>query len=249
MTYYEVLEIDSRASTEDVERAFRRLARKVHPDLNAGDASKAEARMKQLNEIRETLTDPLLRSGYDERLRLEALRTRTAPARSERPAGRPAPRAPEPAEENDDEEEDEAEQPPPAPPGAPGPARPPWALLALVAVGAGAMATVIALFPHAAAGPAPPPEARDVDAGGAPPGATSPRPPGVASGAEARPARRSRGRGIVRLGSSTDDVLRAFGPPDRLETGPGPGDAVLHYGALRLEMKNGRVAGGDAAAR
>src|SRR5450432_274936 len=160
---------------------------------------------------------------------------------------RPAPSAPEPAEENDDEEEDEAEQPPPAPPGAPGPARPPWALLALVAVGAGAMATVIALFPHATARPIESPAAYDVDASSAaPPGA---RPPGAASSPEARPTHRGRGRGVVRLGSSTDDVLRAFGPPDRLETGPGPGDAVLHYGTLRLEMKNGRVAGGDAAAR
>jgi curved DNA-binding protein CbpA len=247
MTYYEVLEIDSRASTEDVERAFRRLARKVHPDLNAGDAPKAEARMKQLNEIRETLTDPLLRAGYDERLRLEALRPRTAPPRPERPAERPAPRAPEPAQEDEEDEGDEAKPAPPPAPGAPGPARPPWALLTLVAVGAGAMATVIALFPHATARPIEPPEAYDVDASTAAPSGA--RPPGVASSPEARPTHRSRGRGVVRLGSSTDDVLRAFGPPDRLETGPGPGDAVLHYGALRLEMKNGRVAGGDAAAR
>jgi len=144
MTYYEVLEIDSRASTEDVERAFRRLARKVHPDLNAGDASKAEARMKQLNEIRETLTDPLLRAGYDERLRLEALRTRTAAPRWERPAERPATRAPEPAQKD---EEDEA--PPPAPAGTPGPARPPWALLTFIAVGAGALATIASPPPGA----------------------------------------------------------------------------------------------------
>ena len=65
MTYYEVLEIDSSASTAEVERAFRRMARKVHPDLNAGDRAQAEARMKLLNEIRDTLTDPLLQRRID----------------------------------------------------------------------------------------------------------------------------------------------------------------------------------------
>src|SRR6266852_2528192 len=91
MTYYEVLEIDGRASTEDVERAYRRLARKVHPDLAAGDPAKAEARMKLLNEIRDTLTDPLLRAGYDERLRLESFRERVAPPRrAPPPAAEPA---------------------------------------------------------------------------------------------------------------------------------------------------------------
>src|SRR5450432_540754 len=99
MTYYEVLEIDSRASTAEIERAYRRLARTVHPDLAGGDTAKAETRMKLLNEIREILTDPLLRAGYDERLRLEAMRaprsppTRPAPAAPEQAAA-PAPRRP-----------------------------------------------------------------------------------------------------------------------------------------------------------
>src|SRR5215471_6532855 len=92
MTYYEVLEIDSRATTAEIERAFRRMARKVHPDLNSGDRAKAEARMKLLNEIRDTLTDPLLRAGYDERLRLERQRN---PAAAPPPAGAPPPPEPE----------------------------------------------------------------------------------------------------------------------------------------------------------
>jgi hypothetical protein len=58
-----------------------------------------------------------------------------------------------------------------------------------------------------------------------------------------------RGRGVVHIGSTADDVLRVLGPPDSVETGRATGDAVFHYGALRLEMKNGRVVSGDAAAR
>jgi curved DNA-binding protein CbpA len=253
MTYYEVLEIDSRASTDDVERAFRRLARKVHPDLNAGDPAKAEARMKQLNEIRDTLTDPLLRVGYDERLRLETLqRERAAPPRAEWPAAaRPASPAPDPTAGAPAEAQGDAD--------APQPSRAPWALMGLLALGAGALATVLAVFPRSGTGPAGPSESASADAAAGdnpgPPsapgasGATSSRLPGASPGPEARATRKGRGRGVVRLGSSTDDVLRSFGPPDKLETGPRPGDAVLHYGALRLEMRNGRVVGGDAAAR
>jgi hypothetical protein len=67
---------------------------------------------------------------------------------------------------------------------------------------------------------------------------------------EPRPGRRrARGRGVVRLGSSADDVLRLLGPPDQVDAGRHPGDSVMRYGNLRLEMKNGRVVGGDAAAR
>src|SRR5450755_3418394 len=95
MTYYEVLEIDSRSSTDEIERAYRRLARKVHPDLAGGDAAKAETRMKLLNEIRDLLTDPLLRAGYDERLRLEAeQRARAAPPPRPQAQPRAAPTPP-----------------------------------------------------------------------------------------------------------------------------------------------------------
>jgi hypothetical protein len=51
-------------------------------------------------------------------------------------------------------------------------------------------------------------------------------------------------RGTVRIGSTADEVLKAFGPPDRLEPGARAGDAVMVYGTLRLELANGRVVGG-----
>src|SRR5262249_16268371 len=86
MTYYEVLEIDSRASTAEVARAFGRMARNVHPRLNAGDGAKAEAQVKRLNEIRDPLPDPRLGAGYDERRRVEAMRREGAvPPRAETP--------------------------------------------------------------------------------------------------------------------------------------------------------------------
>jgi len=65
---------------------------------------------------------------------------------------------------------------------------------------------------------------------------------------EPRAPRRARGRS-VHLGSSADDVLRQLGAPDAVEPGRYPGESVMRYGSLHLEMKNGRVVGGDAAGR
>ncbi|HEX9019864.1 MAG TPA: DnaJ domain-containing protein, partial [Nitrospirota bacterium] len=47
--YYEVLGIDRKASEADVKKAFRKLARKYHPDINPGDKT-AEQKFKELNE-------------------------------------------------------------------------------------------------------------------------------------------------------------------------------------------------------
>src|SRR4051812_21107451 len=69
INFYDILGVRSDATLDEIEEAYRALARKVHPDANVADTSRAEARMKQLNEIRETLTDPLLRAAYDGELR------------------------------------------------------------------------------------------------------------------------------------------------------------------------------------
>jgi curved DNA-binding protein len=63
--YYDVLGVSRTASQKEIGAAFRKLARKHHPDLNAGD-KQAEARFKELSEAHEVLSDPKKRQLYDE---------------------------------------------------------------------------------------------------------------------------------------------------------------------------------------
>jgi DnaJ-class molecular chaperone len=62
--YYKILGVGRTASAEEIKKAFRRLARKYHPDVNPGDKS-AEARFKEINEAYEVLSDPEKRQKYD----------------------------------------------------------------------------------------------------------------------------------------------------------------------------------------
>ena len=62
--YYSVLGVERGAEQSDIRQAFRRLARKYHPDLNR-DVSDAEARFKEVNEAYEVLSDPDSRRKYD----------------------------------------------------------------------------------------------------------------------------------------------------------------------------------------
>jgi len=61
--YYEVLGVGRNASSEEIKRAFRRLAMKYHPDRNKEDG--AEAKFKELGEAYEVLADPEKRTAYD----------------------------------------------------------------------------------------------------------------------------------------------------------------------------------------
>lgn len=63
--YYEVLGVNRSASQEEIKKAFRKLARKVHPDLNPGDKN-AEQRFKEINEAYGVLGDEKKRSQYDQ---------------------------------------------------------------------------------------------------------------------------------------------------------------------------------------
>src|SRR5215813_12060697 len=62
--YYKVLGVARGASSEEIKKAFRKLARKYHPDVNPGD-KKAETRFKEINEAYEVLSDSDKRKKYD----------------------------------------------------------------------------------------------------------------------------------------------------------------------------------------
>ncbi len=63
--YYATLGVAKTASDKEIKQAFRKLARKYHPDVNPGDKS-AEVRFKEINEANEVLGDPEKRKKYDE---------------------------------------------------------------------------------------------------------------------------------------------------------------------------------------
>ena len=63
--YYEVLGLDRNASDEDIKKAYRRLAKKYHPDLNP-DNKEAEAKFKEVNEAYQVLSNAQARAQYDQ---------------------------------------------------------------------------------------------------------------------------------------------------------------------------------------
>ena len=63
--YYELLGVPRKASAKDIRAAFRKLARKYHPDLNPGDKA-AEEKFKQVQEAYDVLSDTKKRQMYDQ---------------------------------------------------------------------------------------------------------------------------------------------------------------------------------------
>ncbi len=63
--YYEVLGVDRKANDDEIKKAYRKLAKKYHPDLNPGD-SEAEKNFKEVNEAYEILSNSEKRSRYDQ---------------------------------------------------------------------------------------------------------------------------------------------------------------------------------------
>lgn len=63
--YYKILGLDKNATQEDIKKAYRKLARKYHPDLNPNDKD-AHKKFQQINEANEVLSDPDKRKKYDQ---------------------------------------------------------------------------------------------------------------------------------------------------------------------------------------
>jgi curved DNA-binding protein len=63
--YYKILELEKGATEADIKKAYRRLARKYHPDVNPNDET-AKKKFQQINEANEVLSDPANRKKYDQ---------------------------------------------------------------------------------------------------------------------------------------------------------------------------------------
>lgn len=64
--YYEVLGVDKNASAADIKKAYKKMARKYHPDLNRDDPKTAEEKFKEVNEAYDVLKDPQKKAQYDQ---------------------------------------------------------------------------------------------------------------------------------------------------------------------------------------
>ena len=64
--YYEVLGVGKTATDDELKKAYRRLAKKYHPDANPDNKEEAEAKFKEVNEAYEVLSNPQKRKMYDQ---------------------------------------------------------------------------------------------------------------------------------------------------------------------------------------
>ena len=68
MNYYEILGVERNVSQKDLKKAYKKLARKWHPDLNKDNLKVAEEKMREINVAYDTLSDEVKRLDYDKKI-------------------------------------------------------------------------------------------------------------------------------------------------------------------------------------
>ena len=220
MNFYEALNLQPSATAEEIEEAYRTLARKVHPDLNRHDPMPAEARMKLLNRIRETLTDPDSRAKYDRELVAGSDNTRVESAINDTLR----------EVRNDALFWKQVK------------------LTTAAGLALGLMLGLGPwLFDRLQSKqPEPPPAAAEPVEIPVPAVVSSV--PKAAPG-KSGVTKKKKGPDVVEFGSSTEQVLDLMGKPDQVEEAAAHGIRVLHYGKLRLVFKDNKLAPGSGIQR
>jgi curved DNA-binding protein CbpA len=226
MNFYEALNLRLDATVDEIEEAYRRLARKVHPDVSPKDLPRAEARMKLLNQIRDTLTDPQRRAAYDADLQESAspsfgsqtLQSNITAVEKKRVSG--------------------------------------WKLWAVIVVTLTISFVVgIVIFVHRGQKTSVAFDNQGLLKNEQPhnqfnantliPRANQVNKPSteIQSRIHTLPDQRSKAK-VVQVGSTVQDVLELLGKPDRVEEFPANKSRILYYGKLRFLVQDGRVAQG-----
>jgi curved DNA-binding protein CbpA len=231
MTYYELLQISPHASTEEVEQAYRRLARKIHPDLNPGDPHGATGRMRELNKIREILTDPCQRARYDEGLaRAEDAQradffTSVSGAREKYPGNSSGNQERYPMKEKKNSK----------------------GLIMVLFAAAICLGIMLGYWFHQNRGPVvtPQPVMETAPTGGkeqGPGSAKSVLKPGHKDSPSASlPPVQAKRVEIIGPGSTRAEVLKVLGPPKSSKLDPYSNEETLDFGSLQLVLRDGRV--------
>jgi len=215
MNFYEALNLTPSATLEEIEEAYRTLALKVHPDLNRHDPTPAEARMKLLNRIRETLSNPACRAEYDRKLADGADSARLESAIDETIRG----------SRNDALFWRQVK------------------LTTLAGLGFGLLlgsgSWFLDVMRARKAEPAP------TAVGPIELPAPTVAPPMRKAMPALAPRKTKSGPEVVEFGSSTEDVLQLLGKPDRVEEVATQRVRILHYGKLRLVFNDNKLVPGS----